>query len=270
MLVHWRILSCLLAIPFAGMTAANAASGTATVTEAVNHVDYGSSQTSATSPAKAGSTLQDGDYLETGAKSRAELEFSNQTITRLGANTIFNYSVASNEVDLQAGTLLFSKPKDSPTMTIKTAAVTAAIVGTTGFIQQHGQSFLFGLVEGHTTLTIGGVDYHIGPGEIAKFTPGSPPQIFYFNVSVFLATCPLITRFHHPLPNQSYIDQEIAEYNDLVSRGFIQPVGNPYFVTSWTDFIPPPPIPAGDSSGTALKQFNTPPPPPPRRIIYNP
>jgi hypothetical protein len=149
--------------------------------------------------------------------------------------------------------------------------VTAAIVGTTGFIQLHGKSFLFGLVEGHTTLTIGGVDYHLGAGEILKFTPGSPPQIFSFNIPVFLATSPLITKFHDPLPNQAYIDKEIAEYNDLVGRGFVQPIGNPFFVTGLTDFVSPPPIPAGDSSGTALKQFNTPPPPPPpRRIIYDP
>ena len=63
-------------------------------------------------PAKVGTTLQDGEYLKTGAKSRAELDLANQSVTRVGANTIFNYTAGNNEVDLQAGTILFSKPKD--------------------------------------------------------------------------------------------------------------------------------------------------------------
>jgi mannose-6-phosphate isomerase-like protein (cupin superfamily) len=229
-----------------------------------NQVTHGSTQTADTSPAKVGTHLQDGEYLKTGVKSRAEIELANQSVTRLGANTIFNYSVTNNEIDLQAGTILFSKPKDAKQMNIKTASVTAAVVGTTGFVQEHGKSFLFGLVEGHATLTIGGVTYKITAGQILRFSPGAPPRISSFNVPLFLKTSPLITRFDHPLPNQSYIDKGVAEYDDLVARGFIQPPTEPFFITDFGGSVPTVPVPGQDSSGNALNKFNTPPPPPPR------
>src|SRR5471032_152683 len=149
-----------------GISPLIAADSAATVTEAVNQVTHGSLQMADTSRAKTGTRLQDGEYLKTGVKSRAELELANQSITRLGANTIFNYSVATNEIDLQAGTILFSKPKDASQMNIKTASVTAAVVGTTGFAQEHGKSCIFGLIEGHATLTIGGITYNITAGQI--------------------------------------------------------------------------------------------------------
>ncbi|MCE0484539.1 MAG: FecR domain-containing protein [Methylacidiphilales bacterium] len=231
-----------------------------TVTEAVNDVMHGAQTSSSASPAKTGTHLKNGEYLKTGAQSRAELELANQSITRLGANTIFNYSTADNEIDLQAGTILFSKPKDGQQMNIKTASVTAAIVGTTGFVQVHGKGFVFGIVEGHATVTIGGVDYTITAGEMLKFTPGKPPVIVAFDVPKFLGTSPLFTRFHRHLPNQTYIDEEIADYNDLVKRGFIQPASEPFFPEGFDGNTPVLPFIGGDSAGQGLHDFNMPPP----------
>jgi len=255
-----------LAILFLGIGGSFAADPAATVTEAVNQVNHGSSSSSETKPAPVGTHLQDGEYLKTGVKSRAELELANQDVTRLGANTIFNYSVANNEVDLQAGTILFSKPKDGKVMTIKTAAVTAAIVGTTGFLQLRGHGFVFGLIEGHAPVTIDGKNYNITAGEILEFTPGSKPQILAFDVPLFLKTSPLVTKFHHPLPNQRYVDQEVIDYNDLVARGFIQPPKVPFFLTDFNGEVPTVPIPAADSAGNAQ---NPPEPERHRRPIIN-
>jgi len=231
------------------------ADSTAKVTEAVNDVQHGSVQASVTSPAQTGTVIQDGEYLKTGVKSRAELELANQSITRLGANTI---SVANNEIDLQAGTVLFSKPKDGKEMTIKTASVTAAVVGTSGFLQLHGKDFIFGLIEGHATLTIGGIAYNVGAGQVLRFNPGAPPQLFSYNIPVFLKSSPLITLFHHPLPNQIYIDREVAEYNNLVGRGFVGAPTPPFFNTDFGGFVPSVPVVAHDSAGNSLRQFNNP------------
>ena len=257
-----RVLGFLLATFVVGGSPVFAANSAATVTEAVNEVSHGSTQMTGTEPAKTGTQIQDGEYLKTGVKSRAELALADQTVTRLGANTVFNYSVSNNEIDLQEGTILFSKPKNAGTMTIKTASVTAAIVGTTGFAQVHGKQFLFGLIEGHATIIINGVVYHTAAGDILKLTPGAPPLMFSFNIPALLKTSPLITRFHSQLPNQLYIDKEVAEYDDLVARGFIQPPKEPFFLTTFDGSVPTVPIPAHDSAGPALKQFNTPPPPP--------
>ena len=65
----------------------------ANVKESFNVVDHGATESAATIHAPVGTPIHNGEYLRTGMKSRAALELANQTITRLGANTIFNYSV---------------------------------------------------------------------------------------------------------------------------------------------------------------------------------
>jgi mannose-6-phosphate isomerase-like protein (cupin superfamily) len=238
------------------------ADSAATVTAAVNQVTHGSSETAASTPATVGTHLKDGEYLKTGVKSRAELQLANQSVTRLGANTIFNYSSTNNEIDLQAGTVLFSKPKDGAQMNIKTAAVTAAVVGTTGFIQVHGHNFIFGLVEGHSTLTVGGKAFDVGSGEFLQFNPGTVPQIHSFNVPTFLKTAPLITSFKGTLPNQLYIDKEVAEYNNLASRGFVGPNTGGITFVDLPGLVPHLPV-TTDSARNAQSQFVNPPQPPP-------
>jgi hypothetical protein len=261
-LVIKRLLGHLLTLTVAGLSPL-LADTSATVTEAVNDVSHGTSQSAITEPAKSGTHLQDGEYLKTGVKSRAELQLANQTVTRLGANTIFNYTSSSNEVDLEAGTVLFSKPKGGKEMTIKTEAVTAAIVGTSGFAHLEKKAFIFGLIEGHAVLTSGGTQYKIGPGEILQLAGTGKPQLFFFNIPLFLKTSPLITKFHSTLPNQVYIDSEVARYNDFAARGFIGPATVPFFISGIDGSVPILPIPARDSAGNALNTFNNPPPPPP-------
>src|ERR1019366_9653449 len=51
------------------------------------------------------------DILRTGPNSRAELVAADQTITRVGANTIFSFEPANRTIDLQKGSLLFHSPK---------------------------------------------------------------------------------------------------------------------------------------------------------------
>jgi len=255
-----RSIYYLMAISLLAAGRSMAAGQDATVTESVNVVNHGSSQSAASSPAPKGTDIHDGEYLETGSASRAELQFANKTISRLGANTIFNYSASSNQVDLQAGTILFSKPKDGKELNIKTEAVTAAIVGTTGFMQvlhHNGHSTtLFGLIEGHANVNAGGNDPEIGPGEIIVYSPGSAPVIFHFDVPLFLKTSRLITGFPSDLPNQTYIDKEVALFNSLVNRGFITPPQTPYFVYSDLGLPPNFPIIAWSSAKNGLSNFN--------------
>jgi hypothetical protein len=265
-----RTLGHALALLAAGISPLLAANSAATVTEAVNQVSHGSAESAATTPAKAGTVIEDGEYLKTGVKSRAELSLADQSITRLGANTIFNYSVANNEVDLQAGTILFSKPKDGKEMTIKTASVTAAIVGTTGFVSLRNKALLFGLIEGRARVTVGGAVYPIGAGEILQLLPGGKPQVFFYDVPKFLATSPLVTKYHAPLPNQAYVDHEVASYGDSVARGFTAPPTQPYFVSTVEASVPLQPVPARDSAANALNNFNHLPGQDQPRQPYNP
>ena len=69
--------------------------------------------------------------VKTGIKSRAELLFQDRTLTRLGANTLFSFDEGTRTLELDHGTMLLQAPKGMGGARIRTAAVTAAITGTT-------------------------------------------------------------------------------------------------------------------------------------------
>jgi hypothetical protein len=60
------------------------------------------------------------------------------------------------------------------------------------------------------------------------------------------------------LPNQGYVDREVASYDDSAARGFIAPLTQPYFVSTLEGSVPLLPVPARDSAGNALNNFNHP------------
>ena len=237
----------------------------AKVTGAVNDVEHGL-RAAVTTPAQIGSTIREGEYLKTGIKSRAELLLPTTSITRLGSNTIFNYSVESNTIDLQSGTILFCKPKNAEQLNIKTAAVLAGIVGTTGFVSVQGEGkttpkiFRLGIVEGHARATANGRTFSLGAGDILEVR-GGRPFTFAFDVPRFVRSSPLLHSFKSRLPNQSYIDAEIDRYQEEASRGFIQSPSN---AIDYSGDIPVLPTTAYDSASNAQVPKGSPPPPPPQ------
>src|SRR3982751_2802059 len=106
--------------------------------------------------------------VRTGVDSRAELTFSDLTIARLGANTIFSFNEGSRTVELGNGAILLRVPKGSGGAKIQTAAVTAAITGTTVIAEYHPKSYAKYLVlEGTMRVYLKGV-----VGESILLNPG--------------------------------------------------------------------------------------------------
>ena len=86
--------------------------------------------------------------VETGLESRAEMLFPDNTLTRLASNTYFSFKTGTREMDLGRGAILFQIPKGVGGAKINTAAITAAITGTTGFVERVGNTFKLVLLEG--------------------------------------------------------------------------------------------------------------------------
>ena len=57
-------------------------------------------------PAQVSDEVRDGTAVRTGIESRAELTFTDQTLARLGANTIFSFNEGTRNLDLGGGALL--------------------------------------------------------------------------------------------------------------------------------------------------------------------
>ena len=79
-------------------------------------------------PATVNETVHQGSAVQTGVKSRSELTFQDQSITRLGDQTIFNVG-GSRTIQLGSGQFLLYVPKNSGGAKVKMGSVTAAITG---------------------------------------------------------------------------------------------------------------------------------------------
>ena len=81
-------------------------------------------------PAVPGDTVNGKIAVKTGGDSRAELQFPDLTITRVGSNALFRFVSGGREITLDGGTMLFSSPKGAGGGKVQAGAITAAVTGT--------------------------------------------------------------------------------------------------------------------------------------------
>src|SRR6201982_1010098 len=75
-------------------------------------------------------TVHQGSAVQTGTQSRSGLTFQDQTITRMGENTIFTGGQGARTVELGRGPFLLYVAKKACGAKVKMGSVTAAITGT--------------------------------------------------------------------------------------------------------------------------------------------
>ena len=80
-------------------------------------------------PAAVNETVHKGSAVQTGAQSRSELTFQDQSITRLGEKTIFSVGGGTRSIELGSGQFLLYVPKNAGGAKVKMGSVTAAITG---------------------------------------------------------------------------------------------------------------------------------------------
>ena len=88
-------------------------------------------------PASVSDEVREGTAVRTRVDSRSELKFSDQTLARLGANTLFSFAEGTRNLNLQDGAMLLRVPKGAGGAKISSSAVTAAITGTTVMVETH-------------------------------------------------------------------------------------------------------------------------------------
>src|SRR6478752_331107 len=178
----------------------------ARVTQVVKDVKILPSQ-AAPRPATVSDTVRGDTAVRTGVDSRAELTFSDLTIARLGANTIFSFNEGSRTVELGNGAILLRVPKGSGGAKVQTAAVTAAITGTTVIVEYHPKSYAKYLVlEGTMRIYLKGIlgeSMLLGPGQMMILNPNAKrlSEAVYFDQDRLLKTSLFIQGFR-PLPSE--------------------------------------------------------------------
>jgi hypothetical protein len=219
----------------------------AVVRQKVNVVTVAPSLSAAARPAATGSVVQNQNVVRTGNESRAELEFTDLTLARMGSNSIFSFDAQARALEFTQGALLFSKPANSGRVEVRSGAITAAITGSTGFISNQPAAIMktakgkitsketttvLGMIEGHIK---GSAAWHppngaqrmfhfdLGPGEMLVAQGWRQPVVVQFNLPQFVKTSPLINAFTHELLNQPQLLKAMADYQIDERRGFIRP-----------------------------------------------
>ena len=192
--------------------------------------------------------------MRTGQDSRTELTFTDQTLTRLGANSIFSFNVGARAFDLGQGSILMQVPPNGSSVKVKTAAVTAAITGGTAIFGT-GPPIKFMVLEGTGTFYPAGHPEEamtLHGGEMVTFTPdghmiGPTP----FNVKLVLETSELILPFAD-LANLPLILAVIREQEaEFVSGSSTPPPKDSTDVVDQkTAASSPSPSPSGSPTGT--------------------
>jgi hypothetical protein len=143
--------------------------------------------------------VPEGTVVRTGLDSRAELAFTDQTVARLGASTVFSFKDGTRNLDLGEGAILFQVPARVKGATAHAGAVAAAISGTTGVLEYHPKFFKFLVLEGTGRLYR---PRHLGDsvlvhaGQMVFGRPdGALSDPVDFDIGHFLKTCGLISDF---------------------------------------------------------------------------
>src|SRR5205823_7678124 len=128
-------------------------------------------------PAVVRDVIKDDRGLQTGARSRSELLFQDNTLTRVGAETFFSFKTGTRDLTLEKGSMLLQVPKGLGGAKIHTAAVTAAITGTTIMMEYSPGQYLKVLVlEGSLRLSRNGPfgdSLVLRPGKMVIMRPGA-------------------------------------------------------------------------------------------------
>ena len=223
----WLVIVPLLLIAPARSTIA-AELKEAHVTRIIKDVQLLPSQ-AAPRPAVVNDNVRSGTAVRTGADSRTELTFTDLTLARLGANTIFSFNEGTRNLDLGGGAVLLHVPKGAGGAKITTAAITAGITGTTVLMEYHRNAYIkFIVLEGTARMYLKnriGESVLIGPGQMLIVKPNatSLPDPVTVDLKRLVETCLLITEFA-PLASQSLILQQIQNQQnnrDLIPTNLV-------------------------------------------------
>ncbi len=222
--LHYRIPP--VGIPFAFAVAIGSTTFTiaadkeeARVTQVVHDVRVLASN-GAPRLASVNDNVRPGTAVRTGNDSRAELTFTDRTLARLGANTLFSFGERARNFDLASGSILFYVPKGSGGARISASVATMGGTSFTAMAEYHRKSWIkFMILEGHGSVSL---KYHpdetraLHAGQMIMVRPAATklPEPQNVDLSELIKTSLLITKFPS-LPSLNLILREAQNQQNL-------------------------------------------------------
>ncbi|MGK0198799.1 MAG: hypothetical protein ACI91J_002078, partial [Yoonia sp.] len=189
-------------------------------TQVVNQVKVVAAGTRSIRPAQLNAQFNTPDLIQTGPRSLAELTAPDNTITRVGSNTIFSYAKSGRNVNLQKGSLLFHSPKGKGGGVIRTKAAAASVLGTTIVVSATlDGGFKCVVLEGKAQLQLPNGNFRVvRAGQVSFIMPGGKnfgPTV-NINLEQLVKSSNLIQKFEAPLPSLPKIAEAVAKQNQLI------------------------------------------------------
>jgi len=200
-----------------------------TFTEIINDVATISTAGGAT-PARVNDILKAPDRVRTGPESRVELTAPDQTITRVGANTIFSFADGGRTLNLEQGNVLFHAPKGLGGGAIKSGGAAAAVLGTTLIVSATPNGgFKVILLEGKGAVTLpNGISATLHAGQLVFVLPGGTlSPVLDINLGKLVGGSLLVNGFPDELPSLPLIQAAINQQNSLITGGNAVDTGLP-------------------------------------------
>ncbi len=200
----------------------------AKITEVVNQVTVLDPQSWNAKPAKTDEMFRAPEIMKTGAQSRSELVADDQTITRVGADTLFSFEPHERVINLEQGSILFQAPSGRGGGSIRTAAATASVLGTTIIVvTTRNGGFKLLVLEGNANVRMSnGKQRTLHAGQMVYVPPGGhdPGVVLDFRLKDEVETSRLVSSFQAPLPSLPKIRKQIhKQEQEIASGAFSQP-----------------------------------------------
>ena len=200
-----------------------------TFTEVVKDVNVVAASTKVAQAASVNELVKAPDLVRTGPQSRAELTAADQTITRIGANTVFSFEPTGRDLNLEKGNVLFHSPAGKGGGTIRSGGAAAAVLGTTLIVSSTGSGgFKVILLEGKGTVTLpNGKAVTLKAGQLVFVLPGQTEfgPVLTINLGKLVSGSQLVNGFSHPLSSLPLIQTAIDAQNKKLKNGGLQDTG---------------------------------------------
>lgn len=240
------------------------------ITQVVNDVEIISAADQKQKTAALDDIFSMPDILRTGAASRAELTAQDQTVTRVGANTIFSFDPENRTIDLKQGSLLFHSPHGKGGGTIHTGSATASVLGTTLIVVTTPNGGLKVIaLEGEVEVKFtNGLKQKLDPGQMTFVLPGANQlsPVIIFRLDELVQSSLLVKGFNQPLQSLSLILDQVNRQDKLINSGKLSDtglnVGN-NATANQVEVIDPNTISGNQQDLETKVQTPAPPPPPP-------
>ena len=196
------------------------------ITEVVQSVTVTEAVSKRQKPAQKNATFNVPDILTTGPSSRAEMVAADGTVTRVGSNTVFSFSPDKREVNLEKGCVLFHSPTGKGGGTIRSAAATASVLGTSIIVTAtRDGGFKLLVLEGKAKAALAnGRTMSLTAGQLTFIMPGSKDfgPVIAFRLKEQVGGSNLVKGFKEPLASLAKIEVATVSQEQKIATGKIE------------------------------------------------